>query len=478
MKRKYFFWVVAAWTLVILISFLWNIDVNQRGTDKIVRNRGQAFFRQIVATREWNSYLGGVFAPKTGFNQPNPYLAESIREIMTVDSQPLVRINPAYMTRQIAEMNQYPPHLYVHLTSLKPIRPANKPDDWETGALQSFRSRTDEILAYIKTDSFPLYRYMAPLITEKSCLACHAAQGYHEGDIRGGISISFPAEIFKTAQSGQFQILLWAHLFILVLGIFGIYSYFKMSGTYLAQLKQKNRDLYMLNTKKDKLFSIIAHDLKNPFNSIIGLSDLLVDHSEELEEKEKGEFLVSIQQTSKNAFQLLENLLGWAMSELKKIPFNPGPTEPSQLIESSIQLIHLSARNKNITLVNRVPEQIRVTADKNMLATIFRNLITNAVKYSYPGGTVEVSHSLQPGKHVFLVSDRGVGMTPEQKEKLFNLGCTSTFGTNNEKGTGLGLILCKEFVEKHGGQIWVDTEPGKGSTFNFTIPEQEVTRDS
>jgi signal transduction histidine kinase len=470
MKRQYLIWMAAVWALVISISFFWNVSVNQKNTRNLVLSRGQTFFRQTVATRTWNSTLGGVYAPVRGVNQPNPYLVDSLRDVVTTGGMHLTKINPAYMTRQIAEMNNYPPNLLVHITSLKPLRPANKPDEWETQTLKSFEHGTEEALGFIKTDSIPIYRYMAPLTTEKSCLACHAVQGYQEGEIRGGISITFPAKIFLAAQKNQFHILLWAHLVILILGLSGIFYYHKMSHIYLSQLHKKNQDLYQLNAKKDKFFSIVAHDLKNPFNSIIGLSDFLVDHSDELEEKEKGELLMSIQQTSKSAYQLLENLLAWAMSELKKIPFKPEKTDCSSVADSAIEIVIASAKNKNIALNNQIPEGTLVTADKNMLATILRNLISNAIKYSNPGGSVDISYSAQSGKHQLSVTDHGVGMTPEQKGNLFLFGTnTSTYGTQNEKGTGLGLILCKEFVEKHGGQIWVESEQGKGTTFNFTL---------
>ncbi|MFH0761619.1 MAG: ATP-binding protein [Bacteroidota bacterium] len=470
MKRRYEYLMGALWALVICISFFWNIRVNQINTHNIVLSRGQVFFRQTVATRNWNSSLGGVYGPIREFNQPNPYLVDSLRDVVTTEGMHLTKINPAYMTRQIAEMNNYPPNLIVHITSLKPIRPANKPDAWETNALGRFKQKTDEYLDFIKTDSIPIYRYMAPLITEKSCLQCHAFQGYREGDIRGGISITFPAKIFVDSQKHQLMILLWAHLFILLLGLLGIYFYHRMSRKYLAQLHQKNEDLHQLNAKKDKFFSIVAHDLKNPFNSIIGMSDLLVDHSAELEEKEKVEFLVSIQKTSKTAYQLLENLLAWAMSELKKLPFKPEETDSSSVASAAIQVVLASATNKNITINNLIPEGTMIKADKNMLETILRNLVSNAIKYSNPGSSVEITRAEQTGMHLLSVIDHGVGMSPEQQNSLFLFSTNqSTYGTNNEKGTGLGLILCKEFVEKHGGKIWVESEKGKGTTFYFTI---------
>jgi signal transduction histidine kinase len=472
MKRQYEYLMGLLWALVICISFFWNIRVNQVDTRNIIMNRGQAFFRQIVATRAWNASLGGVYGPVGERNQPNPYLADSLRDVVTTGGMHLTKINPAYMTRQIAETNNFPPNLIIHLTSLKPIREANSPDEWEARALGSFKDPADEYLDLIKTDSIPIYRFMAPLVTEGSCMQCHAFQGYQVGDIRGGISITFPAEIFLDTQKKQLMTLLWAHLFILLLGWTGIYFYHKMSRKFLLQLHQKNEDLSQLNAKKDKFFSIVAHDLKNPFNSIIGMSDLLVDHSAELEEKEKVEFLVSIQKTSKTAYQLLENLLAWAMSELKKIPFKPEPNDSHLITSSAIQVVLASADSKNITINNLIPESTLVTTDKNMFETILRNLISNAIKFSNPGSSVEISHKKETDLHVFSVTDHGIGMSPEQQESLFLFGTNqSTYGTKNEKGTGLGLILCKEFVEKHGGKIWVESEKGKGTTFTFTIPD-------
>lgn len=470
MKRRYEYLMAVLWTLVLCISFFWNIEVNHNNTDKLVQSRGQIFFRQTVATRTWNSSLGGVYGPLRDFNQPNPYLTDSLRDVVTTGGMHLTKINPAYMTRQIAEMNNYPPNLIVHITSLKPIRPANKPDAWETKALESFKKETDEYLELVKTDSSTVYRYMAPLITEPSCLKCHAFQGYRTGDIRGGISITFPARIFLDSQQRQFMILLWAHLVILLLGLLGIYLYHRMSRNYLAQLHQKNEDLHQLNAKKDKFFSIVAHDLKNPFNSIIGMSDLLVDPNAELEEKEKVEFLLSIRKTSKTAYQLLENLLAWAMTELKKLPFKPEPADSSQAASAAIQVVLASASTKNIIINNLIPEGTLVKADKNMLETILRNLVSNAIKYSNPGSSIEIQYADPSGIPLLSVTDHGVGMSPEQQNSLFLFGTNqSTYGTQNEKGTGLGLILCKEFVEKHGGKIWVESQKNIGTTFYFTL---------
>ena len=192
MKSSHLFYIAVSWLGIILISYLWNYYAVTTGTLKMVENKARSFFDQIVVTRSWNSFHGGVYVPVTAQTQPNPYLKDSLRDVVTVNGLRLTKINPAFMTRQIAEINKSENDLQFHITSLNPIRPANKADNWEQKALVGFERNRHDVLELLSSDSCSTYRYMAPLVTEKSCLKCHAVQGYKVGDIRGGISISFP----------------------------------------------------------------------------------------------------------------------------------------------------------------------------------------------------------------------------------------------------------------------------------------------
>jgi signal transduction histidine kinase len=239
-------------------------------------------------------------------------------------------------------------------------------------------------------------------------------------------------------------------------------------------LKEREARLRELNATKDKFFSIIAHDLKNPFNTILGFSNLLSEQLKEKDYEKIEEYAVHIQSSSKRVMDLLLNLLEWSLSQTGLIEFNPGNIEIDTIINDVIELSENSAKQKSIAIKSEVPDSILVFADKAMISLILRNLVSNAIKFTNPGGMIIVSAELRIGELIISVSDNGIGIDKNTIEKLFLIEeNNSTTGTQNETGTGLGLILCKEFVEKHGGRIWVESEPGKGSAFRFTLPGVE-----
>lgn len=236
-------------------------------------------------------------------------------------------------------------------------------------------------------------------------------------------------------------------------------------------LKDSEARLIGLNAAKDKFFSIIAHDLKGPFNSIIGFSDLLVDRIRDEDYEEIEKYAMIIQNSSRRAMDLIMNLMEWSRSQTGRLDFNPENMEIVALIKTIAQLLNDSAQQKSIGLYTEVPGKTMVFVDKAMMGTVLRNLISNAIKFTNAGGEIVISVNQTPDKVIVTVADNGVGIRADAINKLFVIEKSySTIGTNDEKGTGLGLILCKEFIEKHGGTIWVESEFGKGSRFHFTIP--------
>ncbi|HEY6913094.1 MAG TPA: HAMP domain-containing sensor histidine kinase, partial [Paludibacter sp.] len=228
-----------------------------------------------------------------------------------------------------------------------------------------------------------------------------------------------------------------------------------------------------LNAAKDKFFSIIAHDLKGPFNSIIGFSDLLVDGIREKDYEEIEKYAMIIQNSSRRAMDLIMNLMEWSRSQTGRLDFNPENMDIVALVKTIAQLLNDSAQQKSIVLYTEMPEQTMVFVDKAMMGTVLRNLISNAIKFTNAGGEIVISVNKTSEMVIVTVTDNGVGIRADAMDKLFVIEKSySTIGTNDEKGTGLGLILCKEFIERHGGTIWAESEFGKGSSFHFTIPLQ------
>ena len=235
-------------------------------------------------------------------------------------------------------------------------------------------------------------------------------------------------------------------------------------------LREQEVKLRELNAQKDKFFSIIAHDLKSPFNSIVGFSELLMEQINENNYNGIDEYAKIIGQSSKQAMDLLMNLLEWSRAQTGRMQFKPENFDLVELVGENMMLFGLIAAQKAISISKVLPNELIIFADKQMISTILRNLISNAIKFTNQGGEIAISAE-KTAKEIFIsVSDNGMGIAPERLEKLFSIGKSdSTLGTNKEKGTGLGLILCKEFVESHGGKIWVESKQGKGSTFYVTL---------
>jgi PAS domain S-box-containing protein len=244
-------------------------------------------------------------------------------------------------------------------------------------------------------------------------------------------------------------------------------------------LIKSERQLRELNATKDKFFSIIAHDIKNPFNAIMGFSHLLNEDYELFTDEERKQFVGNISQASEDVYNLLENLLKWSWTQNGQISYNPKNLDLKEICSETIAVLNLQAERKSIKIECSINESIFVFADENMLKTVFRNLISNAIKFTNENGFIKINHFIFEKKQdnsllkyiQIQVKDNGVGISQEDLKKLFRIDeKINSKGTIGETGTGLGLILCKEFIVKNKGKIWVESELGEGSNFNFTIP--------
>lgn len=236
-------------------------------------------------------------------------------------------------------------------------------------------------------------------------------------------------------------------------------------------VEQQNQELQKLNATKDKFFSILGHDLKGPLNSLTSFSHLLIHYFDSLSKEEIQTLANDLDKSLKNLFALLDNLLEWARSQTGAISFTPESFDMQEILKQNQELLQLQAENKKITIAVQSSHAVPVRAHRHSITTVVRNLAANAIKFTPEGGTITLYAMRDQKETVVSVTDTGVGMSPAVMEKLFRLDSKhSSLGTANEKGTGLGLILCKDFIEKNGGRIWVESAQGKGSTFYFTIP--------
>lgn len=271
----------------------------------------------------------------------------------------------------------------------------------------------------------------------------------------------------KTENQRVFLIITVLLVLILLLVIFNRY---RLKNKKNKQLKVMNSKLEELMAMKDKFFSIIAHDLKSPLLAFQSITNMLSENFDKIEEEKKHGLIKKMNNSANLQYELLKNLLQWSASQTGRLEFNPKTINLAESVERNFELLNDNASKKDVSLVNRIDKNLEVKADHNMLNTILRNLLVNAVKFNKQHGKVIVESKQQNDSVVVLVKDTGLGMEEKDLGKLFKIDVNpATIGNSKEKGSGIGLILCKEFIEKHKSQIWVDSKPGEGSIFSFNL---------
>lgn len=297
--------------------------------------------------------------------------------------------------------------------------------------------------------------------------------------------------INNTKIKNQRNVLIAAIIFLTLIGI-GLYNRFHFKNKMVKQIGKKNDELqeaieklnkYQLelnytnnelkesNETKNKLFSIIAHDLKNSIGSVRDAINLLNSEYHQLSDEEKIEFLDLSKKSSDNLYFLLENLLLWSSAQKESIKINKTEVLLYFIVNQSIQLFESRAQEKNIKLINNIDKKIQLNIDANLIDTVIRNLLNNAVKFTNENGEIKIYSFHQDNQEFIVIEDNGIGMPPEKADNLFKGNENkSTYGTSGEKGTGLGLLICKEFITMHNGKIWAESEEGNGTKIIFTLP--------
>lgn len=249
----------------------------------------------------------------------------------------------------------------------------------------------------------------------------------------------------------------------------------KLLETKNKRIEQSESELRQLNAAKNKFFSIIAHDLKNPFHNIIGYSQLLTSEYDNFNETERKKFAASINQSTNNVFRLLQNLLEWSRAQTGRLVFLPREIDFGHILKNALSVLRPLADQKQISIELDFDEELTIFADPQMIETVLRNLINNAIKFTPEHGKITISARLANEQVEIRITDTGIGIAEKEAQTLFKIDSTiKRKGTNNEDGSGLGLILCKEFVHKHNGSISVESTPGKGSSFYFILPQISV----
>ena len=476
------------WLGVISVSLFWNISDNRQHQYQKDLQTGRAFFQEIQIIRLWNANHGGVYVPITGETQPNPYLKDPLRDVTTTDGLKLTKINPAFMTRMISEIAKELGGVNFHITSLKPIRPANKPTPWESESLTQFETiKLKEAHRYLnQDDGSRTFQYMAPLIAKAVCLKCHAKHGYREGDIRGGISVTLPPQ-----KNGTITGLLITHVAIALAGfLMTLYLGLRLDAamrslqnaahTLRRKVRERTRDLEIAknraeqaNLQKNAFLANVSHELHTPLNTILGMSDSLL--KEELSAEHRSS-VTRVNKAGKKLFGKIRSLLDLTRFEGHEVKLKHEPFEIRKVINSVVSEISKAAKEKGLEVRTEISEgmPILLLGDADRLKRVLLSLIDNSVKFTSKG-FVSLKASLKDesdGKCSvnITISDSGIGMSKEEQEMLFQefIQLDSKLNRAHE-GLGIELALCKKYVLLMGGSITVDSKPGEGATITVEL---------
>ncbi|MBS1143857.1 MAG: His Kinase (phospho-acceptor) protein [Proteobacteria bacterium] len=492
-------WVIPliAWAAVVGGSLASHFAELEAHSQRVAVEGARNMFRVVVLVRAWNALHGGVYLPVSEDLQPNPYLEHPRRDLVTQDGQALTMVNPAYMTRLISEQAKAEDGATFHITSLRPIRPANMPDPWEQKALQAFETGLKEAIEIIPGDDGQgrHLRYMAPLFVSKPCLECHAKQQYRVGDVRGGISVTTPfSQVDETIALGKRQTTI-KHLSIFLLGaVVGFIllellrrRWFKLNST-IAELKKARIDLdnsnqelrqakdvaEAANIAKSEFLANMSHEFRTPLNAISGFGHLL-RHS--LNDPQHVNCLDHIQNASGQLLEMIEQLLKLSRADTGKLEQRVERFEVSQLADEAFTRLRVEAEAKGLAYRLQIDDATMpcwLLGDRQHIFDIMTHYLGNAVKFSERGEiALIVTCTPFEGGHTLLhieVKDQGIGIAAEHLPSLFSLfHQVDGSATRRYGGNGVGLILCKRLAELMGGEVGVASTPGEGSRFWLDI---------
>jgi two-component system NtrC family sensor kinase len=477
------------------------IDLARYHNMEIAIEGARNIFRMVALTRQWNADHGGVYVLVDPQTQPNPYLQHAQRDIQDQFGRKLTLMNPAFMTREIAELAERSGHLRLHLTSLDPIRPANQADDWEASALRSFEQGKPEIHGVEQLDEHKALRYMAPLMVSPGCLPCHAQQGYRVGDIRGGISVSMDYRPIEQNMQRDIQAVIGTHvLFFMFTSGLSVFlleilrrRWMRLDET-IATLESTRDEL--VNSEKmaslGRLVAGFAHEINTPMGvavsavshgqaSLETLEKLL--QQEEVNEQDLHPPLEALRESQRLA---LANLRRGAdlVQRFKRTSIDQVSAEKRRFslheaIHDVLSSLHNKLKHLPIQIDVHCPPELTLYGTPGLIEQLLTNLIMNSILHGFAGGTRSgtiVIDARDMAEHTRLelrFSDNGAGIAPEVLKRLFEPFMSTR---RSEGGSGLGLFIVYNIVTQDlGGNIHCDSTPEQGTRFMIEFPLQQTS---
>ena len=454
------------WCLLLFALFRWTVQREDEYATEVARIQTGTLFTSIVDTRDWSANNGGVWVRESPGCPANPWLPEDERTLRTVDGRVLVKVNPAYMTRQIAE--SFTSSLAsFRISSLNPKRPGNRADPWESGALSSFEQGKHEVFELVRDKDGARYRYMAALTAKESCLQCH--QRNKVGDVLGGISVSISAEPLLTAAEDRKGTTGLAFGLIGLIGVVGI-------GGATFQINRKRELAETANRTKSAFLANMTHDMRTPLTGILGMTELL---ERETHDSRHRYLLANLRKATDSLLTVVDGIMRYSLLEADKQPTRVTPFSLRRELDACLDVLHPACVNRDIQLSLMIDEAVpdRLLGDVFRLRQALGNLLGNAVKFTEKGSvTLRVTspEAAPEGQCAlsFQIIDTGMGIPQEDQERIFESFEQGTGVRNSgdlqETGVGLGLAIARSIARRFGGDLTLSSTPGMGSVFTLT----------
>jgi signal transduction histidine kinase len=470
--RTFIIVVALIWTAIVAASWAWNIRQVHRGILQQAIIEARVAYEKDIVYRRWNTMHGGVYVRVTDTTGPNPYLKVPERDVRTESGLDLTLINPAYMTRQANELATSRFGLQGHITSLNPLRPENRPDEWEAAALKAFEEGAEEVSSLDIIMGQEFMRLMRPLVTEVGGLRCHAQQGYEPGDIRGGISVALPLEPFRVIEEQSVRTLSLAHGLFWVLGLaghfFGTRKLVQSEGERRQAEEATHRYAQQLeesNNLKDLFIDIMRHDLLNPTSVIKCYAGYLL---EEETDPRKRDLAAKIDMVNSKLAEMIENASKYSrLEEMESIECSR--RDLNAILRDSVLMATCQAEEEGLKIDIQSDGEYPAWVNP-VIGDVFVNLASNAVKYASEGNRIECGILDDGGSWRVYVKDFGPGISDSDKERIFTR--FERLNKESVKGTGLGLAIAQRVVDLHSGRVWVEDNPEGGCIFFVTLPKE------